>query len=277
MEQIDLHVHSTASDGTLSPREVVDLALKTGLKAIALTDHDTVEGLKEAIPYAREKGLLLIPGIEVSAVYHQQEVHILGLQLQPSSPAFLAHIQKMQQTRTERNLQIIARMQKGGIAISPEMMREKFGPAILTRAHFARFLLDEGYVGSVKEAFDRYMGVGCPFYLPKAEVSPGEALELIREGAGKSVLAHPLLYHLAPTELEALVVVLQEQGLWGLEVYYSSHTQSDVRYLTQLARRHGLEMTGGSDFHGSNKPAIALGTGYGRLLVPEALLEPLLK
>lgn len=274
-KRIDLHVHSSASDGTLSPREVVAEAKKAGLFAMALTDHDTVDGVEEALEAGRDYGVIVIPGIEVSAEINGQDIHILGLNLNRQAEAFLQQTEKNRQAREERNQRMTRLLQQHGFSITWEDMVTRYGDAVITRAHFARFLADTKQVSDMKEAFDRYIGAGCPCYLPKETITPEQAMDLIRMSEGKAVLAHPMQYQYTPAQLEALLERLIPQGLVGIEAVYTTHTQDQERYLRGLAKKYKLFLTGGSDFHGSNKPKISIGRGYGKLFVPVDLMEAL--
>ena len=276
MKLIDLHVHSTYSDGTLTPYELAKLAKDTGLTAFALTDHDTVDGIPDALSACQEFEIELIPGIEFSTEYQGKDIHIVGLELDWKSPRFLSEVHLFQDSRNIRNRKMIAKLHDlGNIDISWEQMEAAFGKAIWTRAHFARYLKDHGYVQEMKEAFSRYIGDDCPYFVPREKVSPAQAVRLIRSTGGIPILAHPLLYHLTEEELLTLIEELKSAGLLGIEALYSTHTPEEESFVLRLARRQGLLISGGSDFHGSNKPSISLGTGRGNLRIPYELLEKL--
>lgn len=272
---IDLHVHSSCSDGTFTPSELVAYAIKKGLKAIALTDHDTIDGIKEATEAARQTALTIIPGIELSTAYHGKDIHILGLNIDPENLTFQERLKTFQQERDLRNLRMIQKLQENGLHITEKDMAEKFPDSVWTRAHFARFLMDTRQVHTIPEAFNRYLGDHAPCFVPREKVSPFQAVTLIHEGGGKAILAHPLLYHLSPDALEELVTQLAHAGLDGIEAIYSSNKGMDEIHMRSLAKKHGLFFTGGSDFHGSNKPSIDLGCGQGNLKIPAFLLENL--
>ncbi|RZS92784.1 PHP domain-containing protein [Cuneatibacter caecimuris] len=276
MAFIDLHVHSNASDGTETPAGVVELAAKAGLIAIALTDHDTVQGVEEALENSKSKDILTIPGVELSAVYQNRDIHILGYSIDYKNPGFLSVLDRYQEARADRNRKMIRKMADLGFDISEEKVEREFPGAVLTRAHFARYLLNHGYVKSNKEAFERYLDAGKPCYLPKALITPREAMDAIRNAGGHPVLAHPMLYRLGAEELDKLVAYLKELGLEGIETYYSSNTKQEEKRTKALGKKYGLFLTGGSDFHGSNKPAISIGTGKGNLHIPEELLQNVL-
>ncbi len=276
MKLIDLHVHSTYSDGTLTPYELAKLAKDTGLTAFALTDHDTVDGIPDALSACQEFEIELIPGIEFSTEYQGKDIHIVGLELDWQSPRFLSEVHLFQDSRNIRNRKMIAKLHDlGNIDISWEQMEAAFGKAIWTRAHFARYLKDHGYVKEMKEAFSRYIGDNCPYFVPREKVSPAQAVRLIRSTGGIPILAHPLLYRLTEEGLLTLIEELKNAGLLGIEALYSTHTPEEESFVLRLARKQGLLISGGSDFHGSNKPSIALGTGRGNLKIPYELLEKL--
>lgn len=277
MGYIDMHVHSTFSDGTCTPEELVTIAQEKGLKAFVLTDHDTVTGVEQTIQAAKGSGVVVLPGIEVSAVYQGRDIHILGYDVDIHNPAFLERLAYYQKEREERNDRMILRLAEHGFSISKEKIEARFPGAVMTRAHFARYLLDEGQIGTVKEAFEKYIGVGCPCYLPKKEITPEEAMSCILMAGGHPVLAHPMLYHMEKKEIEVLVRYLISLGLEGIEAIYSNNSQDDERFLRQLAKKFNLYITGGSDFHGSNKPAIQMGTGKNNIRVPEELLKNIWK
>ncbi len=273
MQAIDLHVHSNHSDGTYTTKELVDLAIYKGLKAIALTDHDTTAGLEEIMEYAKDKNLEIIPGIELSTEYFGRDIHILGLYINPYNPKFQEHLTAFQESRVNRNRKLCANLAALGIDITYETLMERFDGAVMTRAHYARYLYEKGYVKSMKEAFERYVGDHCKAYVPREKIAPSEAVSLILEAGGIPVLAHPILYHLSDANLDKLVSELKEAGLMGIEAVYSTYAPSEERYVKRLAAKYDLLITGGSDFHGTNKKDIDLGNGRGHLFVPEELLD----
>ena len=272
---IDLHVHSSCSDGTYTPTQLVDYAIKKGLRAIALTDHDTTDGISEAIDAARHTSLTIIPGIELSAAYQGKDIHILGFNIDPDNLHFRERLKTFQKARDQRNRTVIQRMQEQGLQITWEDMIKNFPDSVWTRAHFARFLMETEQVHTLAEAFNRFLGDHAPCFVPRKMISPFGAIQLIHEGGGKAVLAHPLLYHLSKDQLEELTTLLANAGLDGIEAIYSTNRGMDETNLRLLAKKHGLFITGGSDFHGSNKPSIDLGCGKGNLKIPASLLEHL--
>lgn len=276
MKIVDLHVHSNKSDGTCSPSELVDLAIQKGLSAFALTDHDTTAGLDEAIEYAKDRDIEVVPGIEFSTEYQGRDIHVLGLAIDYKAPVFADRLQAFVDSRIGRNRKMCRNLTEAGIDISYEKLMAAYPGAVITRAHYARYLLDHGYVKSLPEAFERYVGDHCPYFVPREKVTPVQAVQLIRQAKGIPVLAHPTLYHMGKDALQKLVSSLTEAGLVGLEAVYSTYSAGEEREMRQLASRNGLLISGGSDFHGSNKPGLELATGYhGKLVIPYDIWERL--
>lgn len=282
---IDLHVHSNRSDGSFSPKELVDYAIKKGLSAFALTDHDTVDGLEEAMRYAEElrktQGTQMIPevipGIELSTEYEGRDVHILGLSIDYHNPAFCAYLKDFVASRNARNEKMCSLLAGAGISISYAALQEEFPDAVITRAHYAKYLLNHGYVKSMNEAFERYIGDRCPYFVPREKVSPEMAVELILNAGGIPILAHPILYHMSDARLDTLVARLKAIGLIGIEAIYSTYHPAEERQIRKLADKYRLRISGGSDFHGANKPGLDLGNGYGKLYVPDEVWTNLQK
>lgn len=275
MKRIDLHTHSNASDGSCTPTEVIETASAAGLAAVALTDHDTMNGVTEALEAARRLNIECIPGIELSAVYGDREVHIVGLFLDPKDPILAERLNAFQKIREQRNLRMIEKMQTAGIDITMEKLRALEGDAVITRANLARYLVHVGYAASIKEVFDKYLSPGMPFYVPKTGVTPEDAVCAICDGGGVAILAHPLLYDFTPAQLDTCIDLLKGYGLRGIETYYSTYSPADERNMKRLADRHHLLWSGGSDFHGSVKPHIQIGKGMGNLVIPYDVLEKL--
>ena len=265
-EFVDLHCHSTASDGTLPPREVVRLAKQSNLTALALTDHDTVAGCAEARDEAAKIGVDFLCGIEISAEYPPPgTLHILGYGVDPENPALKSLTETLIAGRDNRNPRIVAKLNEMGVAVTMKEWEDEAKGSVLGRPHLAAILYRKGYVSSIKQAFDKYIGQGAPAYFDKERLTPRQAIERIRESGGVPVLAHP--FQLRTTndgELQRVVKDLLDLGLVGLEVIHSDHDATLVEKYTQLAKRLGLITTGGSDFHGSNKPNIELGVARGR-------------
>lgn len=278
MRPVDLHVHSNKSDGSMSPAELVELAAQKGLRAFALTDHDTIDGLSEAMAAAAAHSELeVIPGIELSSEYHGKDIHIVGLYLDYHNEDFLAQLHDFQHSRVVRNEKMCNNLREAGIDITFEKLQAEYPDSVITRAHYARYLLSHGYVQSLPEAFDRYVGDHTRYFVPREKITPMQAVKLIRKANGIPILAHPTLYHMSDAHLEELIVLLKEAGLTGMECVYSTFTPAEERAMKRLADRHGLLYSGGSDFHGKAKPNLELGTGYGHLFVPETILDELLK
>lgn len=281
MEYIDLHVHSNKSDGTLCPTELVNYAAKSGLAAIALTDHDCVDGIKEARAAssnlaAQGRFIYVVPGVELSADYKKRDIHILGLFIDPDHPVLVSALEKARASRDIRNEKMVRALQKANIQITLKDLTFGTNDTVITRAHYARFLVEHGYVKDRKEAFRKYLDSDTPYYVRREYMQPKEAIETIRKAGGVPVLAHPLLYHLSPEGVCELVRLLSDAGLAGIEAIYSANTGTDEAFVRQLAAKFHLLISGGSDFHGANKPEIEIGTGRGNLRIPKDILTPLI-
>lgn len=277
MANVDLHTHSNKSDGSLSPTALIDEAKSIGLSAIALTDHDTIDGLEEAINHGNEIGVKVIPGVELSTEYMGRDVHIVGLFIDYKNQSFLDHLKKFVDSRDERNRKMCQKLTDAGMPVIYEELIEMFGESVLTRAHYARYMLSKGYIKSLPEAFERYIGDHSPYYVPREKVTPKQGVELILNAGGIPVLAHPILYKLGKDALNKLVSELKEYGLVGIEAIYSTYTNADERTIRDLAKKYNLLISGGSDYHGAAKPGLNLGTGYGKLAVPDSVLEEIEK
>lgn len=273
MKQVDLHVHSNKSDGTFTPSQLVDYAIEKGLSAFALTDHDSTEGLAEALSYAEGKPIEVIPGIEFSTEYEGKDVHVVGLYIHYDAPAFQSQLQAFVDSRINRNIKMCNNLREAGIDITFEKLCAENPDAVITRAHYAAYLAKYGYVQNRAEAFARYVGDNCKYYVPREKVTPSQAVALILQADGIPILAHPPLYHMGKDRLDTLVNKLKQDGLMGIEALYSTYTNQEERDMFRLAKKYDLLVSGGSDFHGANKPGLDLGTGYGKLFVPEELLE----
>ncbi|MDE7325160.1 MAG: PHP domain-containing protein [Lachnospiraceae bacterium] len=282
MGYIDLHVHSNKSDGTLSPAEVAAHAAKQGLSAIALTDHDSVAGIAEACAAAEDLTaggipLRIIPGVEISADYKNRDIHILGLFVDTKNTALLKALDGALYARDKRNEKMVKNLQDAGLDIHVKDLLFDTADTVITRAHFARHLLAKGYVKTWEEAFSRYLNSNTPYYVRREYMMPDTAIRLIRASGGIPVLAHPLLYHLDANGVRELVNKLKGEGLMGIETIYSKNTGTDEAFVRKLASQFDLLMTGGSDFHGANKPDIEIGVGRGNLRIPEEMLWELEK
>lgn len=276
MKYIDLHVHSTVSDGTFTPTELVAEAKRCNLSAFALTDHDTVRGFEEAKKASEGSGVEVIPGVEISAAYKKKDIHILGLLIDPNYEPLKRSLDTALLERDQRNAKMAQNLAAGGLDIDIERLTAAFPPdTVLTRAHFAKFLLETKQIKSINEAFEHYLNADGPYYVPREYISPKNAIKLIKQAGGIPVLAHPLVYHLPEEELDALIARLKNAGLEGLEVFYSANTGFDEGIVRRYANKYNLIMTGGSDFHGANKPHISMGSGKGNLKIPYSVLENL--
>ena len=260
MQLIDLHVHSNASDGTYAPAEVVRLAKEGGLRALALTDHDTIDGLAEAVAAAPRYGVEVIPGVEVSARFPGGSMHILGLDINFPNGHLNERLAVLKRARAERNPQIIAKLNALGIKITLKEVEKLSGQGQMGRPHIARALMEAGYVRSIQEAFDLYLRYDGQAYVPKFRFPPAEAIAMIREVQGVPVLAHPFTLNLeSAAALQNTLEELMALGLAGVEAIYSEHTPEQEALYLRLAGELGLLVTGGSDFHGDNKPEVSLG------------------
>lgn len=273
---VDLHCHSTASDGTLAPADVVRLAQRSGLTALALTDHDTIGGVAEAAAEAKKLGLDFLPGIEISAEYpHPGTMHILGYGVDPSRPSLANLTRQLLEGRDNRNPKIIQKLNELGVAITMEEVENEAGGNVVGRPHIAAILMRKGYVSSIKQAFDKYLAPGGLAYFDKERLTPKQALAMILESGGLPVLAHPVqLRTTNDAQLERVVKDLKDMGLVGLEIIHSDHDSALVEKYGALADRFGLLKTGGSDFHGTNKKDIELGLANGRR-VPRSFFDGL--
>lgn len=275
MDKIDLHVHTTASDGTMCPRDVVSLAAMQGLKAIALTDHDTMAGLNEAGEAGELLGVTIVPGIELSTDYQGREVHLLGYFLDPEAEKLRDYMAWVQSARRARNEKIVEKLQKKGFDVTMEQLEAAHPDATPGRPHIAQRLVEIGAVDSVKEAFRRYLSQGRSCYVAREYIPFADGAKLIRDCGGVAVLAHPLQYGFDRAALEQLVRDAVAAKVTGMEIYYTGYTQADVNKLFDLAEKYTLLPTGGSDFHGENKPGVQIGTGDGKLAVPAYMLAML--
>ena len=271
MDTIDLHTHSTFSDGTFTPLQLVKYAEEKGLKAFALTDHDTTEGVKEA--KSIETNVEVISGVEISTRYDKKEIHIVGLYVNENDADLNKQLKYYREKRVTRNFEILEKLNSLGVNITIDDVKEGCTGDVISRAHIAKALVSKGFVGSYTEAFDRYLGDNKCAYVPRETLNYEESMELITKAGGVPVLAHPLLYKMSDTNLENMMVKLRQKGLKAVEVYYSTHSNSDTQHIMAMANRVGLIYSGGSDFHGATKPKIDMGTGMGKLAVPYEILE----
>ena len=274
---IDLHSHTDESDGTFTPAELVAEGVRVGLRALSITDHDTFAGYDAAVPYAAKSGLELICGIELSTRYQGGSVHLLGyFPVAPPSAELRAWLGWMLEMRRDRNIRLIAKLQSLGLDITLAEV-EKIGRTLTGRPHFARVLVEKGYATDLQNAFDLYLDETARGFVQRQEVPMEEALERILASGGVPSLAHP--NRVAKNNWEKLAAYVEDLaglGMRAIEVYHSDHSPENVSYYASLAERFHLGITGGSDFHGANKPLISLGTGKrNNLHVPDALAENL--
>jgi len=272
----DLHAHTTASDGTLTPTELVQAANAAGLSLLAVTDHDTVAGVGEARAAAEAAGIGLVPGVELSADGAPGKCHLLGLGIDPNHAGLRETLARVSEARRTRNERIAERLLALGAPITLDEVVTVAPPgANVGRPHFAQALLAKNIVRTRDEAFDRFLGDTAPAYVPASSLTPGEAIALIRQGGGLAFLAHPALVKLAPGEtMRARLEALKALGLDGIEAYYGQHTLAQIEQFLSLARGLDLLVTGGSDFHGAHKPDVFLGDVFGGRGVPLSVLPP---
>jgi len=258
---IDLHIHTTASDGQYSPAQIVGMAKNAGLTMIAITDHDTIAGIEEGTQAALASGIGFIGGIEIS-VQGNRELHILGYGINPQNPELLSLCEGFAEGRRMRGLRILEYLRGYGIHLDLEQAQKHAGGELLGRPHFARALVDAGHVKTAREAFDKYLGTPDFDKVERPKPPPAQGIKTINDAGGISVLAHPVQLKLSDADLEKLLRELIQHGLGGIECYYSTHTPRQTEHYLSLARIYGLAVTGGSDFHGEKiKPEILLGTG----------------
>jgi len=280
--RIDLHIHSTASDGTLSPLEIVKLAEKLKLGAISITDHDTVAGSRQALENGIPDSISFISGIEISASSpsffpYPGSFHILGYGINIDDSALNQTLAALQKARKERNPEIIELLNNMGFDISLYEVFEFAKDSQIGRPHIAGLMKQKGYVKSINEAFDKYLGTGKPAYVDKFRISCEQAVQVIKNAGGIPVIAHPgVLKPASDASFENAVEKLKSVGIQGIEVYYSSHSEEQTKFYSKTAERFGLLKTGGTDFHGAVTPEISLGTGKGNLFVPYLLFEKLI-
>ena len=268
---IDLHSHSTFSDGTMTPTELVALARDKNISALALTDHDTMAGVEEAVRAGEEMGVEVVPGIEVSVLHHQVEYHILGYWANPHNPVLAAALTRLQGARGERNDRILRELNVLGIPVTAEELQRVSQQGQTGRPHIARLLVRHGVVKSISEAFEQFLKKGAKAYVSRFAYAATEAVALIRQAGGLAVLAHPTQNDPELIRLPAVLTELVPAGLDGLEVYYPTHSHKVKKKLRALAGLHDLLLTGGSDYHGDIRPGTSL-AGGGNIFVPPELL-----
>lgn len=274
---IDLHIHSTCSDGTFTPEQIVKKVIDKKLYGFSLTDHDTVDGISQIFAMDFPTDLKFIPGIEISCDTLQHEIHILGYGIDCENHKLNSTLNDLRNKRLKRNLDMIELFQKDGYPITLEKLLHGDPNTVITRAHFARVLIEEGICNSTNQAFSKYLGEKCKYYIPKPFFDPKDCLKLILDAGGIPILAHPFLYKFSNHDTKQLICDLKEAGLAGIEIYHSSHHAGQISKLRQWQKEYDLLASGGSDFHGTNKPDIQIGTGRGQLYVPDHLLDELIE
>lgn len=272
---IDLHAHSTFSDGSSSPEELVDQAVKIGLTAMALTDHDGTMGVDRFLAACQQRGLRGVPGMELSVDFPGGTMHMLGYFIRHHDPVIESELARLRKGREDRNQLILARLNQIGFPLSWEEVRKWAGEDVVGRPHFAKAMIEKGYVRRKDDAFDRYLGKGKPAYVERVRLTVEQSIALIRNAGGVPVLAHPFTLNLGRRRLRTLLGELAATGLQGIEAYHSEHSHDQQRFCLSLARDLGLEVTGGSDYHGMLNPYVHLGVGFGNLNVPDDLVERL--
>lgn len=273
MTKIDLHIHTTASDGTFTPEEVVREAARLGLAAVAITDHDTAAGYPAAAAEGEKCGVEVVPGIEISTKF-RAAVHILGYYVDVHSPALDEVLDWMHRDREDRNIKLCAMLREKGVDIDNERMHARFGDFV-GRPHFAEIMVENGLARDMNDAFERLLNKNKPFFIPRQFLPLDRSVEIIREAGGIPVLAHPFQYRLDDASLRELIEYCMAHGLEGIECRYTGYDAEMCAYLESLAAEYGLARTGGSDFHGVIKSDIRLGEGRGELNVPYAFLTEL--
>jgi predicted metal-dependent phosphoesterase TrpH len=274
---IDLHTHSTASDGSCTPERLIFLALEFGLSALALTDHDTLDGLEKARLSAENTPLRFIRGVEIEIEHENGEFHLLGLGFDGNRTFVLEEaLSRVQASRRLRNQRMVEKLREGGIAITMEELDGIAGGRIVSRAHFARLLVRKKAANSIDAAFKRLIGKGMPFYEPRACLGLTEATSLIHDAGGVPVIAHPLTLGLRGPALRVFVAACRDQGVAGLEAWHPNQTIKQCRALERLARGLGMAVSGGSDFHGEHIPQRRLGRSSGGREIPDSLLDALI-
>ena len=270
---IDLHAHTTASDGTMSPNDLVILAKENGIEAIAITDHDTVEGIPEAIATGEREGVEVIPGLELSVEHNPGSMHILGLLIDHENKELNESLREIQASRSTRNPKIIEKLNEFGLNLSIEEVEKISGGGQLGRPHIAAALVKDGYVRTIQEAFDRYLKKGASAYFERQRLTREEVVDVIHGAGGLVILAHPGTLGVNGKKFDSLLKELKDVGFDGIEVFYNNHSEAEKDRLMRAADNLGFLISGGTDFHGENKPAIKIGVGYGNMAIPYEVLQ----
>lgn len=279
---IDLHMHSTYSDGSQTPEQLLQEAVELGLTAIALTDHDTIEGIPEFVELGQKYGITAVPGVEISVdtkLPNHGHMHILGLLIDPHHKRLRDTLNFLQEQRNIRAQKIIQKLNELNLPVTMAELLEEAGEGSIGRPHVAKILLQKGYVSSIQEAFDLYLAKGKPAYMDKVKLDEEDALKMIHDAGGLAILAHPHLMNYDRFEdAAARILELKSLGLDGFEVYYSGMPREYTEKLLALAEEHGFAISGGSDYHGVNKDRVRMGSGIdGDLCVPDEILEQLIQ
>ncbi|MCX7786952.1 MAG: PHP domain-containing protein [Spirochaetes bacterium] len=273
---IDLHTHTSASDGTYTPTQLVEEALRLKLNVLAITDHDTIDGLLEAERVCSEKGITFIPGIEIEIEYEGGEFHLLGLGIWDWKGAFWKKLQVLQAQRLERNLLILAKMQADGIVVEYEEIKKLAGGAIVGRPHIAQYLVQKGIAYSIEDAFHRFISPGKPYYAKKKAPSLKEGVDLIHSGGGKALIAHPDTLCLGSQQAETVLRMYKDMGVDGIEAYHPRVTKAVGAQWEAMADRLGLLVSAGSDFHGPSIPDRSLGRSSEGMWIEDSFAKPFL-
>ncbi len=281
--KVDLHSHTTYSDGTYTPAELISYAKEKGLSAIAVTDHDSISGVQESKKLAEQSGIEFVEGIEFAAQcifddINLEEIHILGYFVDTNNSKFIETVNSISEGRYNRNAKMIELFGDEGIHFTMEdLLNGGSKDKIITRSHFAQILVDKGIVKTKDEAFPKYLRPGAKTYLPREYYTPKECVEIIHQAGGIAVLAHPTLYGLDDKGIEILIKEMKNIGMDGVECIYSTYSPEQTEYVTSLAKKYNLVKSGGSDFHGETKPGLDLAVGFDNLHIPYEIYDNMLK
>jgi len=275
MKCIDLHTHTIHSDGTLSPVKLVEQAHANRLCAISITDHDTIDALAQGQAAAERLGIEFVPGCELSVYEGDIQIHILGYYIDATNQALITQLENLRALRDQRNDSMLKALERLGMPIPRDVLRDMASSRLITRMHVAKAMKHLGYCRTYDEAFEKYISYGRPAFVPHESMSVSACIDVLRGAGGVPVLAHPYSYELNTEEIEPLIAKLASYGLEGLECFYHNHTKMQTKRALSWASKHRLLSTGGSDFHGANRPGVELGRGSGGLCVPYSVWENL--